>query len=83
MLVPNPGYPTYSSASLLAEAGIVLYDLKEETGWMPDVEQLENRDLSRVKMMWTNYPNAYRSKSYDGIIRKVGRVWLETPDFDL
>ena len=57
VLVPNPGYPTYSSASLLAEAGIVLYDLKEETGWMPDFEQLENRDLSRVKMMWTNYPN--------------------------
>ena len=49
--------PTDSSASLLAEAGIVLYDLKEETGWMPDFEQLENRDLSRVKMMWTNYPN--------------------------
>ena len=46
VLVPNPGYPTYSSASLLAEAGIVLYDLKEETGWMPDFEQLENRDLS-------------------------------------
>ena len=57
VLVPNPGYPTYSSASLLAEAGIVLYDLKEETGWMPDFEQLENRDLSRIKMMWTNYPN--------------------------
>lgn len=57
VLVPNPGYPTYSSASLLAEAEIVSYDLKEEQGWMPDFEQLEKMDLSGIKMMWTNYPN--------------------------
>lgn len=57
VLVPNPGYPTYSSASLLAEAEIVSYDLKEENGWQPDFEQLETMDLSGVKMMWTNYPN--------------------------
>ena len=57
VLVPNPGYPTYSSASLLTEAEIVSYDLKEENGWMPDFETLEKMDLSGVKMMWTNYPN--------------------------
>lgn len=57
VLVPNPGYPTYSSASLLTEAEIVSYDLKEENGWLPDFEQLEKMDLKRVKMMWTNYPN--------------------------
>lgn len=57
VLVPNPGYPTYSSASLLTEAEIVSYDLKEEAGWMPDFEKLETMDLSGVKMMWTNYPN--------------------------
>lgn len=57
VLVPDPGYPTYSSASLLAEAEIVPYDLKEENGWMPDFEQLESMDLSGVKIMWTNYPN--------------------------
>lgn len=57
VLVPNPGYPTYSSASLLAEAGILSYDLREDNGWMPDFEQLEQMDLSGVKMMWTNYPN--------------------------
>lgn len=57
VLVPNPGYPTYSSASLLTEAEIVFYDLKEENGWLPDFEQLEKMDLKRVKMMWTNYPN--------------------------
>lgn len=57
VLVPNPGYPTYSSASLLAEAAVVSYDLREDNGWMPDFEQLEQMDLSGVKMMWTNYPN--------------------------
>lgn len=57
VLVPNPGYPTYSSASLLAEAEIVSYDLKEDNGWMPDFDKLEKSDLSGVKMMWTNYPN--------------------------
>lgn len=57
VLVPDPGYPTYSSASLLAEAEIVSYDLKEENGWLPDFDALEKMDLSRVKMMWVNYPN--------------------------
>lgn len=57
VLVPDPGYPTYSSAALLAEADILYYDLKEENNWMPDFKQLETMDLSGVKMMWINYPN--------------------------
>lgn len=57
VLVPDPGYPTYSSATLLAEAEIVPFGLREEQGWMPDFEALEAMDLSRVKMMWVNYPN--------------------------
>ena len=57
VLVPNPGYPTYSSASKLVEAEIVTYDLQEDRGWMPDFDQLEKMDLSGVKIMWTNYPN--------------------------
>ena len=57
VLVPNPGYPTYSSASKLVEAEIISYDLKEDRGWMPDFEQLEKMDLDGVKIMWTNYPN--------------------------
>ena len=57
MLVPDPGYPTYSSASKLVEAEILTYDLKEENGWQPDFEALEKMDLSGVKIMWTNYPN--------------------------
>ncbi len=57
VLVPDPGYPTYSSASRLVEAEIVTYDLCEADGWQPDFEALESMDLSGVKIMWTNYPN--------------------------
>ena len=57
VLVPDPGYPTYSSASRLAEAEIVPYDLKEDNGWWPDFDALEQMDLTGVKIMWTNYPN--------------------------
>ena len=57
VLVPNPGYPTYTSLSRILGAEIVNYDLKEENGWMPDFEALEQMDMSRVKLMWTNYPN--------------------------
>ncbi len=57
VLVPNPGYPTYTSLSRLLGAEVVPYDLKEDDGWMPDWEQLERMDTSRVRLMWTNYPN--------------------------
>ncbi|WP_071147231.1 pyridoxal phosphate-dependent aminotransferase [Bacteroides ihuae] len=56
VLVPNPGYPTYTSLSKILGAEVVFYNLKEENGWMPDFEELEQMDLSRVKLMWTNYP---------------------------
>ena len=57
VLVPNPGYPTYTALSKLLGAQIVNYDLKADNGWQPDFDQLEKMDLSRVKLMWTNYPN--------------------------
>ena len=57
VLVPNPGYPTYSSVSRLAEAEIFTYDLDESNGWQPDFEQLEALPLDRIKLMWVNYPN--------------------------
>ena len=57
VLVPDPGYPTYSSASRLVEAEIVTYDLSEDNGWQPDFDALEKMDLDGVKIMWTNYPN--------------------------
>ena len=57
VLVPNPGYPTYTSLSKILGAKIVNYNLREDNGWQPDFDELEKMDLSRVKLMWTNYPN--------------------------
>lgn len=56
-LVPNPGYPTYSSAVKLSGGQPVYYTLKEERDWAPDFEALEQQDLSKVKLMWVNYPH--------------------------
>ncbi len=57
VLVPDPGYPTYTSASRMVEAEILRYDLLEENGWYPDFEALEKMDLEGVKIMWVNYPH--------------------------
>ncbi|MEF2642996.1 MAG: aminotransferase class I/II-fold pyridoxal phosphate-dependent enzyme, partial [Paramuribaculum sp.] len=57
VLIPNPGYPTYASASRLAQARIHTYDLTEENGWKPDFDALERMDLTGVKLMWANYPH--------------------------
>jgi LL-diaminopimelate aminotransferase len=57
VLVPNPGYPTYRAASLLTGATVVDYDLSEENGWLPDLVELAKKDLSKVKLMWVNYPH--------------------------
>ena len=57
VLLPNPGYPTYTSVSNLVGADIRYYDLCEHNRWYPDFDQLERTDLSGVKLMWTNYPN--------------------------
>lgn len=57
VLIPNPGYPTYASVTRLLEAEPVFYDLKEETNWLPDLDALSKQDLSKVKIMWINYPH--------------------------
>ena len=57
VLVPNPGYPTYSSVSNLVQAKVSTYDLDEDNDWQPDFGALEKMDLSNVKLMWVNYPN--------------------------
>ena len=57
VLVPNPGYPTYTSLSKILGAKVVNYDLVEDNDWQPDFEALEKMDLSKVKLMWVNYPN--------------------------
>ncbi|MCK5638054.1 MAG: aminotransferase class I/II-fold pyridoxal phosphate-dependent enzyme, partial [Flavobacteriaceae bacterium] len=57
VLIPNPGYPTYTSVTNLVEAKPVYYDLKEENNWFPDFNKLEKLNLSKVKIMWVNYPH--------------------------
>lgn len=57
VLVPNPGYPTYASVSKIAQANLIQYDLDEDNNWLPNLDELEQSDLSRVKLMWINYPN--------------------------
>jgi aspartate/methionine/tyrosine aminotransferase len=56
-LIPNPGYPTYQAACSLTGAKVVPYELSEKTDWLPDLKALELRDLSKVKIMWVNYPH--------------------------
>jgi LL-diaminopimelate aminotransferase len=57
VLIPNPGYPTYSSVANLVGAKLRRYDLKEELNWGIDIEALKNSDLSKVKLMWINFPH--------------------------
>ena len=74
VLVPNPGYPTYTSLSKILGAKIVNYNLREDNGWQPDFDELEKMDLSKVKLMWTNYPNMptggnARMETYERLVR--------------
>lgn len=74
VLVPNPGYPTYTSLSKILGATVVNYNLREDNGWQPDFDELETMDLSRVKLMWTNYPNMptggnARRETYERLVK--------------
>lgn len=73
VLVPNPGYPTYTSLSKILGCEIVNYDLRPENHWQPDFEALEKTDLNGVKLMWVNYPNmptgaAARRETYERLV---------------
>ena len=57
VLIPNPGYPTYTAVNKIFGTQIIYYDLLEDNGWHPDFDALEKMDLEGVKLMWTNYPN--------------------------
>lgn len=57
VLIPDPGYPTYTAINKIFGTKIINYNLREDNGWQPDFEALERMDLSKVKVMWTNYPN--------------------------
>ena len=76
VLVPNPGYPTYTSLSKILGAKIVNYDLREDNGWQPDFDQLEDiiHHTSNVRLLWTNYPNMptggrARMETYERLVR--------------
>ena len=56
-LIPNPGYPTYTSVTKLVGAEPLFYNLSDATNWQPDFEELEKQDLKNVKIMWVNYPH--------------------------
>ena len=57
VLIPNPGYPTYSAVTKIVGAKPIYYSLKESKSWLPDINELNKLDLSKVKIMWINYPN--------------------------
>ena len=65
VLIPNPGYPTYFSVTNLVEAKPRFYDLNESNNWFPDLTELEKSDLSKVKLMWVNYPHMPTGASID------------------
>jgi aspartate/methionine/tyrosine aminotransferase len=65
VLIPNPGYPTYSSVTKLVEASPLFYDLNSENNWFPNLSEIEKRDLSKVKIMWINYPHMPTGASAD------------------
>ncbi|HET8738031.1 MAG TPA: aminotransferase class I/II-fold pyridoxal phosphate-dependent enzyme [Pricia sp.] len=66
VLIPNPGYPTYTSVTKLVGAVPKYYNLTEENGWFPDLEYLEEQDLSQVKIMWINYPHMPTGATAEG-----------------
>ena len=73
VLIPNPGYPTYSSVTQLVEAQPIFYNLNEENGWQPDFDALEKLDTEKIKLMWINYPHMptgakAKESTYDRLI---------------
>lgn len=69
-LVPNPGYPAYAGATKLANATAVPYELKPDNNWLPDLDALERLDLSKVKLMWINYPHMPTGASATKVVFK-------------
>lgn len=70
VLLPNPGYPTYAAVTKLVGAVPLYYDLKEENNWQPDFLSIEKSDLSKVKLMWVNYPNMPTGAQADPVVMK-------------
>ena len=77
VLIPDPGYPTYEAVSRLLDARVTKYNLTEENNWYPDFESLEKQDLSRVKLMWVNYPNMPTGS------KATGKLFQQLVDFGI
>jgi len=77
VLVPNPGYPAYSATAKLAGAEIRYYDLKEDENWQPDLNELAKTDLSKVKLMWVNYPHMPTGAKADNELFKKLNTFAE------
>ena len=78
VLVPDPGYPTYTSVANLVGGIVRKYDLTDKTGWLPDLEALEKSDLTKVKLMWVNYPHMPSGTKgsmelYEKLVRFAGK----------
>ncbi len=78
VLVPDPGYPAYSSATLLAGGSVCFYKLRQSGNWYPDFEELESMSLSEVKILWVNYPHMPTGqrasmKVYDNLIKLANK----------
>nr|WP_250149197.1 aminotransferase class I/II-fold pyridoxal phosphate-dependent enzyme [Flagellimonas sp. 389] len=80
VLIPNPGYPTYSSVTNLIGAKPVMYDLTAKNGWLPDIKALEKTDLSKVKLMWISYPNMPTGAKIDKVKMKELVAFAEAND---
>ena len=65
VLIPDPGYPTYTSVTNIVGAKPVYYDLIQENSWLPDINKLNQMDLTKVKLMWINYPNMPTGADFD------------------
>lgn len=80
VLIPNPGYPTYSAVTQLVEATPVFYNLSKTNNWQPDLKALEGLDTSQIKLMWLNYPHMPTGAKADRALLKQLIQWAAKED---
>ena len=74
VLIPNPGYPTYSAVTQLVEATPVFYNLSKTNNWQPDLKALEALDTSKIKLMWLNYPHMPTGAKADRVLKQINSM---------
>ena len=80
VLIPNPGYPTYTSVTKLVQAKSIFYNLSEKNKWQPDIEKLFKMNVSGVKIMWLNYPNMPTGADFNHIVLQKIINWANKND---